>query len=60
MESSVAVVCAGLEEIGEYIVLIRCADELADRQPHLLCVPASEDVAEVAGRDGKVDLVAEF
>ena len=51
-------VSAGGEEVGQDVVLVGGADQLADRQAHLLCIVAGQNVAEVAGGDAEIDLVA--
>ena len=58
VKRTVFVIRAGMDEIREHVVGVGRADELAHRQTHLLCVPAGEDVAEVAGRHDEVELVA--
>ena len=49
---------AGGEEIRQDVVLVGRADQLAHRQTHLLGIIARKDVAEVAGGDAEVHLVA--
>ena len=49
---------AGGEEIGQHVVLVGGADQLAHRQTHLLCVITGKDIAEVAGGYAEVHLVA--
>ena len=58
-EIAVAVVLAALlEEVGQHVVAVGRADELVDRQTHLLGDVRRKDVAEVARRYADVDLVA--
>ena len=52
-------VSTGGEEIGQHVVLVGSADQLAHRQTHLLCVITGEDIAEVAGGHAEVHLVTE-
>ena len=59
IEIAVLIIYAGVDEIREDVVGVGCADELIDRQTHFIGVVAGEDIAEVAGRDGDVDLLAE-
>ena len=51
-------VSAGGEEVGQDVVLVGGADQLADRQAHLLCIVAGQNIAEVAGGNAEIDLVA--
>ena len=60
VEISVQVVGTGRDEVRKDVVLIARADVLLDRDAHLARVVRREDVAEVAGRDDDVDLVALF
>ena len=46
------------DEVREHVVCVRRADELAHRQAHFLGIPAGKNIAEVAGRHDKVQLVA--
>ena len=55
-DDGAAGVDAGVEEAGEDVVLVGRQDEAADGQAHALGVPAGQDVAEVAGRDGELDV----
>ena len=55
VEGAVPVVHAGLDEIGEDVVLIGGADELVDGYAHLLGIVGREDVAEIARGDADVD-----
>ena len=62
----------GLEEPGhavegtggknekQHVVDERIHHQLIDKQNEQLCIVASEDIAEVAGRDQKPDLIAEI
>ena len=50
---------AGGEEIGQHVVLIGSADQLAHGQAHALCIVACQNVAEVAGRYAEVHFIAE-
>ena len=59
MELAPPVIAAGADEIGQYVVGVGGADQLADRQAHPPREFAGENIAEVAGRDDEVDLVAE-
>ena len=52
------IVHAGVDEIGEHVVLVAGADQPAQRQTRLAGVVRGEDVAEVAGRHAEVDPVA--
>ena len=52
-------VSTGGEEIGQHVVLVGCADQLAHGQTHLLGVVARQNVTEVAGGDGVVHHVAQ-
>ena len=54
------VIDTGFKEFGEHIVFVRRDDKARNREPHLLRNPAGEDVAEVAGRDGKRNRLALF
>src|SRR5699024_7745401 len=57
VEGTAGVVHAGGEELGEHVVFVGRADQLAHGQAHLLCVPAGQDVAEVAGGHAEVRLL---
>ena len=50
---------AGGEEIGQHVVLIGSADQLAHGQAHALCIVACQNVAEVAGGYAEVHFIAE-
>ena len=52
------VVDARLDEVRQDAVGIARADDLVDGRANLFGVPAREDVAKVAGRDGDVDGIA--
>ena len=58
VERTVLIISTCADEVREHVVRIRRADELAHRQAHFLCVPAGENVAEVAGRHDEVEPVA--
>ena len=51
-------IATGLEELVEHVVLVGGEDQLVDRQPHLPRDVAREDVAEIARRHRKADLLA--
>ena len=51
----VAVIGAGLDKVGQDVILVRRADEPADGHAHPLRVEAGENVAEVACRDAEID-----
>ena len=53
---TVAVIGAGAEKIGQYVVAVGGTNQTADRQPHQLCDVGGKNVAEVAGRHADVDL----
>jgi hypothetical protein len=55
--SGTRAVDAGTEELVEHVVLVGCQDQPADRQPHHARDVARADVAEVARRYGKGDLL---
>ena len=56
VKAAAAVIGAGAQKIGEDVVLIRGADKAADGQTKLTGDEAGEDIAEVAGGDGEVQL----
>ena len=58
VEGAAAVIAARAQEVGQHIVGVGRAHELADGKAHLLGKVAREDIAEVAGRHDVVDLVA--
>ena len=49
------VVGAGVDEVGEHVVLVAGAQEHVDGRAHAPRVPGSQDVAEVSGGDAHVD-----
>src|SRR5215831_8410209 len=51
-------IASAAEELVEDIVLVGGQDESTDRQAHLARDMASEDVAEIARRNGEGDLLA--
>ena len=60
IELAALVVHAGADEVGEDVVFVGGADELADGQPHAHRIVGGENVAEIAGGDGEVDLFSEL
>ena len=58
MERTAAVVVTGGEELRENIVGVRSADESVYGQSHFARVVSRENIAEVAGGNGEVYLVA--
>ena len=52
-------VSTGGKEVGQDVVLVGGADQLADGQAHLLCIVAGQNIAEVSGGDAEIGLVAE-
>ena len=60
VEVAVGVVRPRFEELGEHFVAVGGAEQLPHGQPHLLGVPARENVPEIAGGDGEIDGRARF
>ena len=58
VEGAAAVIAARAQEVGQHIVGVGRAHELADGKAHLPGKVAREDIAEVAGRHDVVDLVS--
>ena len=58
VEVAVHVIDAGFKEVGQDLVLVRCANQLADRHAHLLGKIASQDIAEVPRRDDDIERFA--
>ena len=59
VERAPGCVSTGGEEVGEDIVFVGSADQLAHGQAHLLGVIARQNVAEVAGGDAEIHCVAQ-
>ena len=57
VEGTAGIVDAGGKELGEHVVFVGRADQSAHGQTHLLCVPAGENVAEVAGGHAEIRLL---
>ena len=53
--TALAVVGAGGQEVEQHVVLVGSHHEVLDRQTEQLGIVAGEDIAEVAGRDHKLD-----
>ena len=60
MKRPVPVICACTEEIIQHFVVVRRADEMPDRQPHLHRVPAREDIPEIPRRYRKIQFFSQF
>ena len=58
MEGTAAVIDAGADEVREDVVGVGGADELADRQTHAQSEIPRQNVAEVSGGDGEVELLS--
>ena len=58
VEVAVHVIDAGFKEVGQDLVLVRCANQFADRHAHLLGKIASQDIAEVPRRDDDIERFA--
>ena len=54
---TVPVILAGAEEVRQYLILVRCADQLLDRHTHVLCEICCQDITEVTGRDADINLL---
>jgi len=57
-ERALTVVGTGGQEVEQNVVLVGSHHEVLDRQAEQLGVVAGEDIAEVAGRDHELDLIA--
>ena len=59
MERTVSVIgTAGAEEVCQHVIFIGCANQLGNRNAHLLCKISRQNIAKVAGRHADVDGIA--
>ena len=59
-EITVSVINACLKEIKQDFIFIGCADQLANRNTHVLCIICGKDISKVTGRYNEVDCFALF
>ena len=54
VEGAAGIIGTGLDEVGQDVILVGSANQLAHRQAHLLGIITGQDIAKVSGRHAEV------